>query len=91
MRPVHPGEILQDELGTLDISARALAKALGIPTNRVTAILNGTRSITADTAFRLSRYFGTGPEIWMNLGITYDLAMADKEDGKVIRKRIRRR
>ena len=59
MRPVHPGEILQDELDTLEMSARALAKALGIPTNRVTTILNGTRSITADTALRLSLYFGT--------------------------------
>ena len=91
MRPVHPGEILQDELDTLGMSARALAKALGIPTNRVTAILNGTRSITADTALRLSRYFGTGPEIWMNLQINHDLAMADKANGKVIRKQIRPR
>ena len=87
MRPVHPGEILQDELDTLEMSARALAKALGIPTNRVTTILNGTRSITADTALRLSRYFGTGPEIWMNLQINHDLGMADKENGKQIRPR----
>ena len=61
MRPVHPGEILGEELGELGLSASALAKALDVPTNRVTGILNGQRGITADTALRLSRYFGTTP------------------------------
>ena len=57
MRPVHPGEILREELDEIGLSANALAKALDVPTNRITAILNGQRGITADTALRLSRYF----------------------------------
>ena len=61
MRPVHPGEILGEELEELGLSANALAKALDVPTNRVTAILKGQRGVTADTALRLSRYFGTTP------------------------------
>ena len=64
MRPVHPGEILGEELEELGLSANALAKALDVPTNRVTAILKGQRGITADTALRLSRYFGTTPQLW---------------------------
>ena len=64
MRPVHPGEILREELETLDLSANALSKALGVPVNRITAILNGQRGVTADTALRLARYFGTTPHLW---------------------------
>ena len=58
MRPVHPGEILAEELEELGMSANAMAKALGVPTNRITAILKGQRSVTADTALRLSHYLG---------------------------------
>ena len=61
MRPVHPGEILREELDELGLSANALAKALDVPTNRITAILRGQRGVTADTALRLARYFGTTP------------------------------
>ena len=61
MRPVHPGEILGEELQELGMSANALAKELGVPTNRITAILRGRRGVTADAALRLSRYFGTTP------------------------------
>ena len=61
MRPVHPGEILAEELEELGLSANALAKALDAPTNRITAILKGQRGITADTALRLARYFDTTP------------------------------
>ena len=61
MRPVHPGEILGDELEELGLSANAQAKALDVPTNRVTEVLKGQRGVTADTALRLSRYFGTTP------------------------------
>ena len=61
MRPVHPGEILREELDALGLSANALAKALGVPVNRITMILNGQRGISADTALRLARYFGTTP------------------------------
>ena len=62
MRPIHPGEILKGELTELGLSANAFAKALGVPANRITAILNEQRSVTADTALRLSRFFGTTPE-----------------------------
>ena len=65
MRPVHPGEILSEELQELGMSANALAVELGVPTNRITAILKGQRGITADTALRLSRYFGTSPQFWL--------------------------
>lgn len=64
---IHPGEHLRDELEELGLSARAAARALDIPVNRVTQILNGQRGISADTALRLSRYFGTSAEFWMNL------------------------
>ncbi len=67
MRPVHPGEVLRDELDELGLSANALAKALSVPANRVTMILNGQRGVSADTALRLARYFGTTPQLWMNL------------------------
>jgi addiction module HigA family antidote len=65
MRPVHPGEILRDELAELGLSARAFARALDIPVNRVTQILREQRGVSADTALRLGRYFGTSPEFWM--------------------------
>ena len=73
MRPVHPGEILQDELEELQMSANALSKALDVPVNRITMILNGQRGISADTALRLARYFGTTPALWMNLQKTWEL------------------
>ncbi len=73
MPPVHPGEILREELAELKLSARGLARRLDVPTNRITAILNEKRSLTPDTALRLARYFGTTPEFWLNLQQTYDL------------------
>ena len=63
MPPVHPGEILADELDELGLSANALAGRLAVPTNRITAILKGQRGVTADTALRLARYFGTTPRV----------------------------
>ena len=76
MQPVHPGEILAEELQELDMSANALAKALYVPANRITAILNGSRAVTADTALRLSCYLGTSPEFWLNLQKTFELRTA---------------
>ena len=73
MRAIHPGEILKDELTELNLSANAFAKALDVPTNRVTAILNEQRSVTADTALRLARFFGTTPDFWMSLQASYDV------------------
>ena len=91
LRPVHPGEILGEELQELGLSAHALAKALAVPTNRITAILNGQRGITADTALRLSRYFGTTPQLWLNLQQAYELRMAEIELGDDITARVQPR
>ena len=88
MRPVHPGEILGEDLEELGLSANALAKALDVPTNRVTAILKGQRGITADTALRLSRYFGTTPQLWQNLQKAFELRVAEIESGKQIEERV---
>ncbi len=91
MRPVHPGEILGEELEELGLSANALAKALDVPTNRVTAILKGQRGITADTALRLSCYFGTTPQLWQNLQKAFELRVAEIESGTHIKARVRPR
>ena len=88
MRPVHPGEILGEELKELGLSASALAKALDVPTNRVTAILKGQRGMTADTALRLSRYFSTTPQLWQNLQKSFELRVAEIESGKQIEERV---
>lgn len=91
MEPVHPGEILRDELDELGLSARSLAAALDVPPNRVTQILNGQRALTADTALRLSRYFGTTAEFWLDLQKTYELRIAAIEHGEEIRSRVKPR
>ena len=91
MRPVHPGEILRDELQTIGLSANALSKALGVPVNRITAILNGSRGITADTALRLARYFGTTPQLWLNLQQTHELRRAEIAVGRQITESVRPR
>lgn len=88
MRPIHPGEILKDELMKLNINATSLAKILGVPVNRVTGIINCKRSITANTALRLSRYFGTTPEFWLNLQSSFDLKIVERKLGKKINKQI---
>ncbi|HYD66302.1 HigA family addiction module antitoxin [Azospirillum sp.] len=75
--PIHPGEILREEfLDPMGISAYRLAKDIGVPLTRITAILDGQRSITADTALRLSHYFGTGERFWINLQANYDIEVA---------------
>ena len=76
MRPVHPGEVLRDELDHLCLSASRFARALGVPTTRITSILNGRRGITADTAMRLAAFIGTTPEFWINLQSSYELDVA---------------
>jgi addiction module HigA family antidote len=81
MRPVHPGEILREELNEIHLSARALAMALKVPANRITAILKERRGITANTALRLARFFGTSPEFWLNLQSAYDLRLAQRSEG----------
>jgi len=85
MRPIHPGEILREEfLVPLGLSASAVARELKVPPNRITGLLNETRAITADTALRLARFFGTTPEFWMNLQSGYDLRSAERESAKKI-------
>ena len=88
MRPVHPGEILREELDELGLSANALAKALGVPVNRITMILNSQRGVSADTALRLARYFGTTPQLWMNLQKSWELRRAEIESGQKIAERV---
>src|SRR5688500_17771612 len=83
--PIHPGEILADELAELQMSAAQLSRELHVPTNRVTQILAGKRAISADTALRLGQWFGTGPELWLNLQKSYDLRLAEQQTGAEIR------
>lgn len=74
----HPGEVIKEEfLVPLGLSARELSKALGIPSNRLTEIMRGNRSVTADTAIRLGRYFETDPRFWMNLQTAHDISKAE--------------
>ena len=91
MTPVHPGEILADELRELGLTANALAGHLAVPTNRITAILNGQRGVTADTALRLARYFGMTPEFWLHLQTTYELRVAEIESGDQINAQVQPR
>jgi len=82
---IHPGEILSEEfLKPMHISQNKLAMDIHVPTPRINAIVKGTRSITADTALRLGKYFGTGPEFWINLQSNYDLCVAAAKSEKEI-------
>jgi addiction module HigA family antidote len=82
--PIHPGEILGDELKEIGISAAELARTLAVPANRISQIIAGKRAISADTALRLARYFGTSPDLWMNLQKNYELDLARQQLGKAI-------
>ena len=82
---IHPGEHLSEELDALTMSAAELARRLKVPTNRVTAILNGQRAITGDTALRLAHFFGTSAEFWLNLQTLYELRLAEAKAGKAIK------
>src|SRR5580693_2399718 len=82
---IHPGEHLAEELKELGMSAAELARRLHVPTNRVTGILNGQRSITGDTALRLAHFFGTSAEFWLNLQSLYEIRLAQKKVGKSIK------
>ena len=90
-KPIHPGEILFEEfMEPLSLSANRLADEIKVPTNRITTIIKGNRSVTGDTALRLAEAFGTSPEFWMNLQSQYDLETAEMLKGVEIRKRVRR-
>lgn len=78
---IHPGEHLAEQLNALDMSAAAFARWIGVPTNRVTELLNGRRAISADTALRLARAFNTSARFWMNLQVLHDLRVAETQPG----------
>ena len=84
--PIHPGEFLADELQEIEITAAELSRQIDVPPNRISQIIRGRRDISADTALRLGQFFGTGPELWMNLQKAYDLDKARVELGTKIKK-----
>jgi len=89
-RPIHPGEILADELKELGITPTELARQIGVPANRVSQIINGKRAITGDTALRLGHWFGMSPQFWLNLQSACDLEMAERSVGGEVAKLPRR-
>ncbi len=86
--PVHPGETLAEEIAARSLTANALALKLRVPANRLTGIIKGDRGISAETALRLGRYFGTGGAFWVNLQAQYDLAVAERELGRRIEREV---
>ncbi len=91
MKPVHPGEVLRDELEELGLTAQAFARAIDVPPSRVTQILAGKRSVTPETALRLARYFGSSAKLWMNLQQSYDLKQAERTHGRKVERAVRPR
>ena len=89
--PIHPGEILREELEIVGMSAAEFARQIAVPTNRITGILNEKRALTADTALRLGHWFGTSAEMWLNLQKLYELRLAEQEKGAEIKKLPKRR
>jgi addiction module HigA family antidote len=86
---VYPGRLLKRELNARDLSANRLALDIGVPAGRITDILNGRRSVTADTAVRLGRYFGNSAQFWPDLQSQYDIAVVEREHGVEITRRVR--
>ncbi len=76
--PIHPGEVLAEQLRELSLSARQLAAEIDVPANRISQIVRGTRAVTADTALRLGHYFRTDPRFWLNLQQSYELRLAER-------------
>jgi len=88
-RPIsHPGRFLKRELDARSLSANRLALSLGVPSGRITDILNGRRAITADTAVRLGRFFGNSPQFWLDLQSQYDIAVVERDRGDAIARRV---
>jgi len=88
--PIHPGEILADELKDIGVTPTELARQIEVPANRISEIIRGRRSITGDTALRLGHWFGTTPQFWINLQTAYDLRLAARHAGVAIEKLPRR-
>ena len=92
LETIHPGEILLEEfMKPMGISINRLARDIAVPPGRISAIVNGKRAISADTALRLGRYFGTSPEVWMGLQADYELRVARRTVGTEVEKRVHRR
>jgi len=91
LQPIHPGEILLEEfMKPKGISINRLARDIAVPPGRISAIVNGARAISADTALRLGKYFGVSPEIWVGLQADYDLRVAQRTIGAEVDKRVQR-
>ena len=86
--PIHPGQVLREDLDDAGVSMNRLARDIRVPMNRVSAIVNGKRAITADTALRLARYFGTSAQYWLNLQSAYDLRDAERESAERIKREV---
>ena len=86
---VHPGRLLKRELAARKLSANLLSLDIGVPSGRITDIVNGRRGITADTAVRLGRYFGNSAQFWLDLQGQYDIGMVEREKGAEIARRVR--
>jgi addiction module HigA family antidote len=90
MTPIaHPGRLLKREMTARGLSANRLALNLGVPSGRITDILNGRRAITANTALRLGRYFGNGAPFWLDLQAQYEIAIAERDHGAEIARQVR--
>lgn len=88
--PIHPGEVLlEDFMKPLGLSQYRVAQDIGVPALRISQIVHGKRAITADTAMRLSRYFGTSPDVWLRLQARYDLEVAEREHGERIDREVK--
>jgi len=88
--PIHPGEILADELREIGVSPTELARQIDVPPNRISEIIRGRRAITGDTALRLGHWFAAAPQFWLNLQSAYDLRLAAQQGGEAINKLPRR-
>jgi addiction module HigA family antidote len=88
LKMVHPGDVLRRELTKRAISPGRMARDIRVPPSRIIAILSRQRSISAETALRLAKYFGTSPRVWLDLQSAYDLKVADRENGKTIRREV---
>ncbi len=88
-KPIHPGEILfEDFMKPMEVSINRLARDTAVPPGRISAIVNGKRAISADTALRLGKYFGVSPEVWMGLQADYDLRLAQRDIGDEVERRV---
>jgi addiction module HigA family antidote len=83
--PIHPGEILAEELEELGVSATELSRQIRVPANRISQIINGKRAVTGDTALRLAHWFGTSPQFWINLQALNDVRLAEQQAGTEIK------